>query len=177
MYVKCMANTWKIEIPVRPKAVQSVRFGRTCFYQDPKIRKWKLTILPYIQRACTDRLPSDKPIVITSLRYSFKLPQLAPKALRTFVEQGGTLPYIGKADITDNLAKGLIDTCKGLVFVDDRQIWRMCNVEKVYGQFDGISVTFEETTDTLLVGGKKSSASSKSLTETASLQAVPPSAD
>jgi len=147
-----MARTWVIDIPVRPKAVQSVRFGGGMVFPDKKVRKWKEAIRPFI-RACSPGRPTAMPVRVKSLRYVFKLPKSAKKAVREYVAAGGTVPYLVKADVSDNLAKGLMDVCTGIVFTDDRLVWRVAETEKVYGLRDGIHVEFEETPDVVLVDG------------------------
>lgn len=144
---------WKIVIPVRPKAVQAVRGGRRGFYADKKVLAWKNVIRPYIRRVCKGP-PSKLPIRAVALRYIFKLPQSAPKHIVKFVEQGGYVPYLMQIDITDNLSKGVIDVCKGLVFEDDSQIWDMSEVKKLYGINDRIELEFEETPDVVLLHAK-----------------------
>ena len=148
-------RTWKIDIPVRPKAVQSVRGGRGGFYPDKKVKAWKASILPYIVRACCRKPPTELPLMITRLVYKFKYPKATPRAMREYIDSGGLVPYIGTCDITDNLAKGLIDTCAGHVFVNDKMIWRTANVEKVYAKEDGIYIEFVETPDVLTIEGKR----------------------
>lgn len=150
-----MARTWRIYIPVRPKAVQSVRGGSRGFYADHKVRKWKDAIRPYIKAAC-DGPPTGLPLQVTQIRYEFKYPQRTPRNMRRFIESGGIVPYIGTADITDNLAKGVIDTCAGLVFENDKQIWRTCEIMKLYKPADGIYVEFAETPDVVLIDGRTS---------------------
>ena len=150
-----MARSWKIYIPVRPKAVQSVRGGSRGFYADHRVRKWKDTIRPYIQKACSGE-PTSLPLCITQIRYEFRYPQSTPKNVRRFIESGGIVPYIGCADITDNLAKGVVDTCAGLVFANDKQIWKTCDIMKVYKPEDGIYIEFLETPEVILIDGKSS---------------------
>ena len=144
---------WKIVIPVKPKAVQAVRGGRRGFYADKKVLAWKDSIRPYIRKACKG-LPSKLPIRAMSLRYIFKLPQTAPPHIVKFVEQGGYVPYLMQIDITDNLSKGVIDVCKGIVFEDDSQIWDMSEVKKLYGTSDRIELEFEETPDVVMLHAK-----------------------
>lgn len=148
------AGVWSIFIPVRPKAVQSVRGGKGGFYPDPKVRKWKDQIRPFIAAACKGRKPSRLPMRITGITYMFKAPQSTPKNIMRFIKHGGIVPYIGCADITDNLAKGLVDTCAGLVFENDKMIWHISDAMKVYGLVDGIKIVFEETPDVVLIDGK-----------------------
>ena len=152
-----MARIWKISIPVRPKAVQSVRMAGRGFYVDPAVRKWKDSIRPYIKAACYGEAPTELPLRINKIRYLFKYPQSAPKNVRDYIDAGGVVPYIGTTDITDNLAKGLVDTCAGLVFANDKLIWRTAEAEKVYAKEDGIYIEFEETPDVFLIDGKPAS--------------------
>lgn len=147
-----MATKWQIYIPVRPKAVQSVRGGRGGFYPDPKVRKWKAAIEPYIKAECKVP-PTEKPLKINIIRYMFKRPDSLKKKVREYIDNGGLMPYIGSADITDNLAKGLIDVCAGNVFVNDKQIWQISNAQKVYAAQDAIYIEFEETPDVPLPDG------------------------
>lgn len=144
---------WKIIIPVRPKAVQAVRGGRRGFYADKKVIAWKNLIRPFIQSACSGS-PSLLPIRAVSLRYIFKLPNDAPKHIKQFVAQGGYVPYLMKTDITDNLSKGVIDVCKGIVFDDDSQIWDISETKKLYGTSDRIELEFEETPDVTRLAAK-----------------------
>lgn len=162
---------WKIVIPVKPKAVQAVRGGRRGFYADRKIIAWKKLIQPYIKKACMGTSPSKLPIRAMSLRYIFKLPQTAPPHIVKFVEQGGYVPYLMQIDITDNLSKGVIDVCKGIVFEDDSQIWDMSEVKKLYGTSDRIELEFEETPDVVMLHakGEKCSEQTNSLSGDAEL--------
>ena len=148
-----MARKWQISIPVRPKAVQSVRGGRGGFFPDRKVKLWKAGIAPYIKLASPGK-PTALPLRITCLRYMFAYPKSTSKRMREFIDHGGLVPYIGCADITDNLSKGLIDTCAGIVFENDKQIWWMCDVQKVYSKTNGIYLEFEETPDVVLIDGK-----------------------
>lgn len=146
------ARSWKIHIPVRPKAVQSVRATSRGFYSDPKVRKWKDAIRPFI-RAESPGEPTRLPLRIVSLKYTFAYPKSTPRRVRDYIDAGGVVPYIGCADITDNLSKGLIDTCAGIVFENDKQIWQMCEVTKVYGQEDAMDIELEETPDVTMLDG------------------------
>lgn len=147
-------RTWKISIPVRPKAVQSSRGDRGRFHVDPKVRRWKESILPYILAACGDTKPSRLPIK-ARMRYYYRLPKTARKKAAEYVKAGGTIPYLAPADLTDNLSKGVIDVCKGHVFEDDSQIWIIDGAIKAYDTVDHIELEFEETPDVLLINGKE----------------------
>ena len=147
-------RTWHISIPVRPKAVQSARHSGRFVYVDPKIRKWKDEIRPYIESACAGLPPSKLPIRVLALRYYYRLPKGAKKKVIQYVKDGGVIPYLAPADITDNLNKGVIDVCKGLVFEDDAQIWMINGeVTKQYALEDHIELEFEETPGVMLIDG------------------------
>jgi hypothetical protein len=111
-------------------------------------------IRPYIANAC-DGPPTALPLIIVRIRHIYKLPKAANKHVREYVQAGGIVPCIGSADITDNLNKGLVDVCAGLVFENDKLIWHMGSVEKVYGLEDAIEIEFEETPDVLMVDGRR----------------------
>lgn len=146
-------RTWEILIPIRPKCVQSVRSGRGHFHVDPAVKRWKDSIRPYIRAACPGR-PSVLPIRVVRFTYSYRCPKNASKAVRRYIEDGGVVPYLGKADVTDNLNKGVVDVCSGIVYEDDSQIWWTCDIQKVYGIKDQIELKFEETADVMMLNGK-----------------------
>lgn len=148
-------RSWNITIPVRPKAVQSARGARGHFHVDPKVRRWKDSIRPFIKEACGDLPPSKLPIEAVRLKYVYRLPKNTKKSVLEFVSAGGIVPYLAPVDITDNLSKGVIDVCKGLVFEDDSQIWLVSNVQKVYGTTDRIELSFKETPEIMLINGKR----------------------
>ena len=142
---------WQIYIPVRPKAVQSSRGDRGHFHVDSKVKKWKKAIEPYIRMACRGEAPSKLPIRAVALRYYYRLPKNARKDIRKYVNSGGIVPYLAPADLTDNLSKGVVDVCKGLVFEDDSQIWHIAEAVKLYGIEDHIELEFEETPDVMML--------------------------
>lgn len=153
-------HSWHVVIPIRPKAVQSSRGDRGHFHVDPKVRRWKESIRPYIVQACGGRPASKLPIQVVGLRYYYRLPKAAKKSVVKYVQDGGIIPYLAPADITDNLNKGVIDVCKGLVFEDDAQIWLIDGVvTKQYALEDRIELDFIETPDVMLIDGKLASES------------------
>ena len=84
----------------------------------------------------------------------FRLPKSAKKSVIKYVQEGGIIPYLTVPDITDNLNKGVIDVCKGLVFEDDSKIWIMDGcVTKQYALEDRIELEFEETPDVMTIDG------------------------
>ena len=142
---------WQIYIPVRPKAVQSARGDRGHFHVDSKVRKWKQAIEPYIRMASHGDPPSTLPIRAVALRYFYRLPKNAKKAIREALEKGAMIPYLAPADLTDNLSKGVVDVCKGIIFEDDSQIWHIADAVKLYGIEDHIELEFEETPDVIVL--------------------------
>lgn len=144
---------WEIIIPIRPKCVQSVRMGRGGMFVDKKVRQWKEAIQPYI-RANSPGRPTKLPVRVVRFRYLFQCPKSTKKHVLEYIAAGGDVPYMGKADITDNMNKGVVDVCKGIVYEDDSQIWKVCGIEKKYGLKDGIELVFEETPDVILLNGK-----------------------
>lgn len=149
-------RTWKIEIPLRVRCVQSTRGGRGHFHVDPAIRKWKEAIAPYI-RACSPGRPSKMPMRVRNFTYYFQCPKSTKANVVRYIQDGGEVPYMGVADITDNMNKGVVDVCKGVVFEDDSQIWHICGIKKLYGLTNHILLEFEETPDVILINGKKGS--------------------
>jgi Holliday junction resolvase RusA-like endonuclease len=157
-------RSWTIRIPVRPKAVQSTRGGRGHYHADPKVTRWKDAIRPYIENACGGEAPSRLPIKVRALRYYYRLPKTAKKNVIEYVRNGGVIPYLAPADITDNLNKGVIDVCKGFVFEDDAQIWLIDGiVTKQHALDDHIELEFEETPDVILINGRPASESTESI--------------
>lgn len=144
---------WHVMIPVRPKAVQSVRMARGAFYADRKTRQWKQAVEPFVRAAASGEPPSKLPIAVTACRYIFRLPKNAKKAVRDLVASGGFVPYLGAGDLSDNLNKGLIDVCKGILFEDDAAIVRMSGLEKRYGLEDMIELELEEVPGLMAVDG------------------------
>jgi len=157
-------RSWHISIPVRPKAVQSTRGGRGHYHADPKVVRWKNAIRPYIVQACGGQAPSRLPIKVLALKYFYRLPKNTKKSVIDYVRNGGIIPYLAPADITDNLNKGVIDVCKGLVFEDDAQIWIINgSITKQYDLEDHIELEFIETPDVILINGRPASESTESI--------------
>lgn len=157
-------RTWQIHIPVRPKCVQSTAFRRGQGAYAPKdVKLWKDKIRPFIMASCGGP-PTKLPVEITALRYIFKYPQTTPLNVREYIRAGGLVPYLKAADIHDNLNKGTIDVCKGIVFEDDNLVWRINGkVEKVYGEQDGMYLEFRECPDVMLIDGRKGEALDESI--------------
>ena len=94
--------TLKFILPVKPKAVQSVRFGKGSAYQPSAVRKFKETVRLLATEQVMKRLASQNyyrkspalplfprpfPLVLM-LGFRFPMPQRATKAQRQKVENG-----------------------------------------------------------------------------------------
>lgn len=115
--------------------------------------------------------PSTGPVRILELRYCFRLPSTPTPATddlcALFTQINGVpvegrtrrdrldelarllatgtyqLPYLAKADLKDNLNKGLMDCLTGRFFVDDSQVWEDMHSSKVYSTEDCIYLVLE----------------------------------
>jgi len=94
------------------------------------------------------QLPSGwKPLwgpVAISLRFIFPPLKCFTKGDIEFLRYGGAIYKTTKPDLTDNLAKGLIDALSGLAWKRDQQICKEYGREKVYGLHARTIVFFEE---------------------------------
>lgn len=155
------ARTFTFKIPIRPKAVQSTRFTGNYSYVDPKVKKWKAAVTPYVEFYKPES-PSQMPFEIVEAIYTFKLPKsLSKKVLKKVEEEwaaGRDVPYLSTPDLTDNIHKGISDVITACqIWVDDKQVWRVAPdavIKKVYGKEDFIQVTVRETPDVLLIDGR-----------------------
>lgn len=162
-------RTFTFEIPIRPKAVQSARFKGKFSYVDPKVRKWKASVTPYIEFYKPD-FPSEMPFEVVEAIYTFKLPESLSKKTRKKIEEawerGEDIPYVSTPDLTDNIHKGISDVITACgIWADDKQLWRVATgavIKKVYGKQDSIRITIRETPDVLLVTGKTAEETCKS---------------
>lgn len=159
-----------MKLNVRPKCVQSTRFGRGHTFVSKDVRLWKAAVNKELQPYIPEK-PCSGPVRILELKYCFKLPS-TPSAttddlctlfqqvngivvpgksrkdrlanLYRFLESGMyKLPYLAKADLKDNLNKGLMDCLTGKFFEDDSQIWEDMHSSKVYGTEDCIHLVLE----------------------------------
>lgn len=96
--------------------------------------------------------PTDRPIAVTRLVYSFPPIKSLNKAQKQAIEEGKFVLKHTKPDLTDNLSKGLFDALQGIVYMNDSQICSMCDVFKEYSNRPGITVHFRilEKDDSLI---------------------------
>lgn len=126
-------------LPVKPKAVQSVRFGNGFAYQPAAVRRFKATVRllateqvmkllksqnDYRKSPALPLFPRPFPVSLL-LGFRFPLPQRATKAQRQKAENGFLLCCTRRPDLADNLCKGLCDALTGVLWEDDAQI---CNL-------------------------------------------------
>lgn len=155
------ARTFSFVIPIRPKAVQSTRFKGKFSYVDPKVRKWKAAVTPFVNQAKPE-VPSNMPFEVVEAIYTFKLPESLTKKARKAIEEawdrGEDIPYLSTPDLTDNIHKGISDVITACgIWEDDKQVWRVAPdavIKKVYGKADSIKITVRETPNVTLVTGK-----------------------
>lgn len=148
-------------VPLRPKAVQSTRFTGNYSYVDPKVRKWKAAVTPYVE-FYKPEVPSNMPFEVVEAVYTFKLPKNLPKKTLKKIEEvwakGEDVPYLSTPDLTDNIHKGISDVISACgIWADDKLLWRVAEgaiIKKVYGKDDSIRITIRETPNVLLVNGK-----------------------
>lgn len=161
-----------MKLNVRPKCVQSTRFGRGHTFVSKEVKLWKAAVLRELQPYIPAH-PCTGPVRILNLQYCFKLPTTPSAAVddlcALFTQVNGQvvegksrkarleklneliatgkyrLPYLAKADLKDNLNKGLMDCLTGRFFVDDSQIWEDMHSAKVYSTEDCIRITLELT--------------------------------
>lgn len=88
--------------------------------------------------------PFTGPIAITKLHYYFKPQKHWPKYKLAELQAGKKFYKHTKPDLTDNLSKPVFDALQGLVFLNDSQVCKMDNVEKLYSNNPRIEIEFEE---------------------------------
>lgn len=145
--------------------MQSTRFARGHTFVPADVKAWKAEVRRQLMAYKPER-PIKGPIQIIELTYRFRLPSSTAtvdelcdlfevinnrkiegstkkqrmEALRQQIADGAPLPYLAKADLMDNLNKGLIDCMTGLFWEDDSQIWESANARKIYDLKDGITI-------------------------------------
>ena len=82
------------------------------------------------------KLPKERPVMI---KLVFRMPR--PERLKRRSSPIVALPHIVKPD-ADNLAKAALDALRGLVFSDDKRVFKMA-VEKWYVDKDGAGPCME----------------------------------
>lgn len=132
----------KLVILGTPKAKQSARFraitsketGKTFIssYQKKEVVENEKNIALAIKSQLPlGFIPYDEAVGVKIL-YVFPLLSSFNKKQKEFIDQGGIIYKDTKPDLTDNLNKGLFDSCEGVLYTNDS---RICKVEstKIYG--------------------------------------------
>ena len=116
------------EIPGKPIPQTRARISKNFMY-DPlfNVKKNLRTIVK-------EQLPSDfKPFlepIEVEVTFSMPLPKAWPKYKKELIREGTEIPYPSSGDI-DNLLKMPFDALNGIVWEDDRLIWKV-SAKKVW---------------------------------------------
>lgn len=154
--------TLSFTLPVKPKAVQSVRFGKGFAYQPAAVRKFKETVRLlataevrklmasqnyYRKNPALPLFPRPFPVRLM-LGCRFPLPQRATKAHRQRANVGIRVYNTRRPDLADNLCKGLCDALTGVLWEDDAQICELLSYKSyVSPGEEGIYVHVRVVTD------------------------------
>lgn len=115
----------KISIPHVPVAKGRPRLSRWGTYTPKKTKDYMEFVQEILRQHC--REPISRPV---ELRLTFIMP--IPKSTsKKMAERLLDTPHIKRPD-GDNLEKMILDSCNGILFNDDSQIWK-CTWEKIYG--------------------------------------------
>lgn len=88
-------------------------------------------------------IPFSGALHVKKILYVFAPQKNWPKYRLKELEQGKIFYKDVKPDLTDNLNKPLFDALQGIVFLNDSQICKISNVEKIYGLVPRIEIEFE----------------------------------
>lgn len=149
-------------LPVKPKAVQSVRFGKGFAYQPAAVRLFKDTVrlfaTSHVRKLIASQngyrkipalplFPRPFPVGLI-LGFQFPLPQRAVKAQRQKAKDGIRIRNTRRPDLADNLCKGLCDALTGVLWEDDAQICELFSYKSYVSPCEeGIYVHVRVVTD------------------------------
>lgn len=124
----------KIRFDITPQPKQSAKFynrgGKICSFQPKEKIEYKNFLrLQAIAANEKEHFYTEKPIIVKSLVFSF--PWLS--TTRKKDKERGFAPKATKPDI-DNLMKALWDSIEGVFFLNDSQIYKIVNMEKIYSE-------------------------------------------
>lgn len=138
----------KFTFPGEPKAIQSFRFAKignfVRKYQPKQNSDWK----GYIRQSAIAELPEnwnliDTPIRINKIIFAFTPVASLSKSEKKAIENGDYVLKDTKPDLSDNLAKGLMDALESIVYTNDSRIAWNKEVIKVYHKNPRIEIEFE----------------------------------
>lgn len=88
-------------------------------------------------------IPFSGPLHVKKLLYVFPPQKNWTKTKLKQLQEGEIFYRDTKPDLTDNLNKPLFDALQGIVFLNDSQICKISNVEKIYGLVPRIELELE----------------------------------
>jgi Holliday junction resolvase RusA-like endonuclease len=113
------------------------------FYQPAAIKKYKEKVSRYAWAALpTGFKPFEGPLRVVIVA-TFPPPKSMSKKYLEIIDFGGTVYKNTKPDLTDNIAKGVIDALEGIIFKNDSQI-SITGFKKVYGRIPSVYISIEE---------------------------------
>lgn len=118
----------KLKILGEPKAKQSFRFavgkkGRVHKYKPKGAHSWEAQARAQVVAQLPENFrPYEGPVIIKNLTFVFSIPKSFPKYRYEYIKNGGRIYKTSKPDVMDNLSKALMDSCEGVLFLNDSQI-------------------------------------------------------
>ena len=138
----------KLVFPGEPKAIQSFKIanigGFIRKYQPKVNTDWK----GYIKQSAISQLPElwepiNKAIRINKLIFAFTPIASLSKDFKKAIENGDYVTKDTKPDMSDNLAKGLMDALEGIIYTNDSRISWSDKIRRVYHKRPRIEIEFE----------------------------------
>lgn len=126
-----------------PKPKQSARFAAYIGKNGkPQVRSFQpkelTSLLKEYQRQVKEQLPPDfkmftDQVVIEEMTFIYPPLKKFKRAEMDIIEAGGFIPKTTVPDLPDNLKKLPLDAMSGIVYSDDKLIWKEMNTSKVFG--------------------------------------------
>ena len=127
----------KIEIPIKPRPKQRPRYSMGHAYTPKETQQYERAIGAIIREKMTERYTKW---VFVRMDFQYVLPKSASKEQKRMVE---IAPIIhNKRPDIDNLQKGLLDACLGILWDDDSIVWAIV-AQKHYSTSDKIIIETE----------------------------------
>lgn len=126
-----------ITIPLKPKPIQSVRFGKN-IYQKKDVKLFKARIKYCFHNQYPNFQVIENKQIKIKIEHQYDFKNLLKWQKKYALENGG-FPKITRPDVTDNLNKGVIDALTSEVWKDDSLIVS-CLSKKFYANGDFIRI-------------------------------------